>query len=411
MNSSKYSYSLFDITQWLVLLGAFSERWYELAAIITVNAIIVFRTGKLRVSPAILLLLAGVFVYSVIMIFAVGYQLDKFFQQFALMFIFTIGYYNFFMFNKYDLRSIFSKYLKLCYIVAFIGLIQFVVYAATGFNIMGVLYGKPAFEIVPRILRICSTFDEPSYFSTFLTPAIVYYLLSNGLSGVQKRQMYVIFGAVFLSFSSITYFIVVLVLVYKYMFYLEKLWVRTLAFVVVIVGAIYIFTSFSLEQSQSDEVSAFSGIQEKFTDTFNGFTQMDPDAFELLNLSSYATMTNLWVSINAPMRLTGTGLGTHVQNYNSLYQSDYAYYGLNSQDGYSLINRIFSEFGLIGIMVVLIWILYNFNKKSVINLAIAFLILSLLIRGGHYFRYGFIFYLYIYYYSNKINFSKWITEK
>ena len=58
----------------------------------------------------------------------------------------------------------------------------------------------------------------------------------------------------------------------------------------------------------------------KLQDTYEGFIAMDPDVFETLNMSSYATMVNVWVALNAPNRIMGTGLGTHELNYYREYK-------------------------------------------------------------------------------------------
>ena len=132
---------------------------------------------------------------------------------------------------------------------------------------------------------------------------------------------------------------------------------------------------------------------------------MDPDVFETLNMSSYATMVNVWVALNAPNRIMGTGLGTHELNYYREYKSDYIFYGLNAQDGYSLLNRLYSEFGVLGLILCL-WVIYrNYNLNNIINISVFFLILTLLIRGGHYVRYGFIFWAFLYYYSGSFIYS------
>lgn len=150
---------------------------------------------------------------------------------------------------------------------------------------------------------------------------------------------------------------------------------------------------------QSGEETAFSAIVMKLQDTYEGFIAMDPDVFETLNMSSYATMVNGVGSLNAPNRIMGTGLGTHELNYYREYKSDYIFYGLNAQDGYSLLNRLYSEFGVLGLILCL-WVIYrNYNLNNIINISVFFLILTLLIRGGHYVRYGFIFWAFLYYYS------------
>lgn len=148
--------------------------------------------------------------------------------------------------------------------------------------------------------------------------------------------------------------------------------------------------------------SIFKGITERIDDSLKGINNLEPIYFERLNLSSYALISNLWVAINAPNRIYGTGLGTHEQNYLNTYKSDYQYYGFNQKDGYSLFNRIFSEFGIIGLFVLFIFVFKWFNSRSFINICAFFLILSFILKGGHYVRYGLIFWTFMYYYSHKL---------
>ena len=89
------------------------------------------------------------------------------------------------------------------------------------------------------------------------------------------------------------------------------------------------------------------------------------------------------------------------QNYYSTYKSNFSGYGQNAQDGYSLVIRIFSEFGIIGVFFLFLFIIRNLNITNPINISVLFLIGQLLIRGGHYTLYGTIFFFFLYYYTSK----------
>lgn len=394
----KRNLNIVILTQWIIVIGIFTERYYELILILFVALLLSGMQKKIVFSKTLLLLAIGVFIYSLLALSYVAYPYQKFIQQFILLLVTSVAYYQFFTINQHNINDIFRKYLKVAYVVALLGIIQWVVFLSVRINIFQFLYSGNAIEIYPGIIRITSIIDEPSYLSTLLTPAAVYYSLKKNRIQTDKWQMYIIYLAIFLTLSTVTYVILVLFFIYKYLFYVRSAVYRVaftmLLFVIFLVGE---------KPLSNGEKTIFSDVILKISDSFAAFADMDPYVFESLNLSSYATMTNLWVAVNAPLRISGTGLGSHEQSYEYLYQSDFTYYGLNSKDGYSLANRIFSEFGVVGITALCIWLIRNYNKKNIINVAVLFLLLTLLIRGGHYTRYGLVFFVFMYYYTHKLS--------
>ena len=88
------------------------------------------------------------------------------------------------------------------------------------------------------------------------------------------------------------------------------------------------------------------------------------------------------------------------------YQSNFFQYGLNQTDAYSLFTRLYSEFGVIGIFLV-IYLLFKYrNTNNPINIAILIVFISYFIRGGHYFIYGVVFYAYLFYYTSSITINR-----
>lgn len=400
------TYPLKELLSWLILIGIVSERWYELAILLVVNIVIVATSKQLIYSKGLFFTFFAIATLSIINIRLVGYEYDKFIQQFILLSTYSLCYYNFFKYIDRDIDSFFKKYLKLAYYMSFLGLIQFGVYFLIGKDPFLFMYGRDAVpEIASRIMRVSSILTEPSQLSAMLTPALVVILLGGDKFkyALKPIQKWVIIGVIGLTFSTITYLIAVLIIGYKYIFYQKNNIVRIAAASLAIVILIYFSMSGSMGDSSSgsnkEGEGAFADMTMKIEDTFSAFKEIDPKAFELLNLSTYATMTNIWVAMNAPQRIAGTGLGTHSQNYYSSYKSDYSYYGLNSEEGYSLFNRIFSEFGMIGAILFIFFLFRNLNKKNIISIAVFFFILSQAIRGGHYIRYGVILYLFLFYYS------------
>lgn len=374
---------------WLVPIGIFFEFYLEFLCLLTA-LFLLFREGyKIKISKNLYFGLFFAIVYSVTLIILNHSPIVKYIQQLILIIPFVLGYGVYFNINRDSLDKIFQNYLKVAFIVAVLGIIQFLIYFATNINIFQFIYHRATTLIAPRFMRITSIIDEPGYLSYLLTPAICYYIF-NGVRGNFKKFA-TLFFCFLLTFSTASFLIFFLILIYK-------VWLRhkflVIGFFALIFFTVPLLLSSDIEDKNS---SGIDGIVMRIADTYNGVRDMDPHAFEALNASSYATLTNIWVAINADDRVFGTGLGTHESNYNQLYQSDYYLYGLNSKDGYSLFIRIFSEFGIIGCFIMLIFFLRNINTHNILNLCAFFILISFLLKGGHYVRYGLIFWFFLFF--------------
>lgn len=390
-----------NTAQWMIICGIFMERYYEIAILLFVTLINLCLYRQFQGGVKVVLVMLLVLVSSVISLLVYHYSPGKFIQQYILLFLTLTLYHSFFDLNVGDLKILFQKYLYIAYLVAFLGIIQAIVYYFSSINIFGFLYGRNNFEMVPGILRVTSIIDEPSYLSTLLTPAVAYYILSGENFGRKYffRQL-VLYICVFLTFSTITYFVITLLFFYKYLVYKRYFVAKVVAasFVVLCISGLAYLAS----TENSSDRGLFSDISLKLRETTSAMIEMDVDSFDDLNMSSYATMTNFWVALNAPGRLLGTGLGTHEQNYYSTYFSTSPFYGVNAPEGYSLFNRIFSEFGLVGLFILIFLLFSCYNRNNIINITVLFIVLTLLIRGGHYTRYGTIFFFFLFYYSSDI---------
>ena len=135
------------------------------------------------------------------------------------------------------------------------------------------------------------------------------------------------------------------------------------------------------------------------------------------HLSVYALASNAFVAFKAFLDnpLFGHGLGSHPISYDefiplivsgdSLAES---YYFVNKMDAGSLFFRLLSETGLVGIVAVLYFI-FRFrlkssenNKFQIISNSIFILFILQLLKQGHYFYNGLFFFVWIYYFSNKM---------
>ncbi|MBD5254142.1 MAG: hypothetical protein HDS51_07960 [Barnesiella sp.] len=389
-----------DLIEWLVVFGIYCNFYVEFCCMLCAIALSIknndYRTavGKKQV-----LLLSYIFLYSSVSIFFYSYAYSKFIQQFVLLSAFIFGYNILFNRLKYHLDSLLGKYLTITFCVASLGLVQFVIYYFTGHNILQFVYHSDADEVFPRIIRITSILDEAGYLSILLTPAVIYAIITKQVFVKRYLAIEICF---ILTFGAVSYLVIILAI----MFLIFRSFAKTK--LIITAGAVVLVT-FIAYQTASEYNSSHktkTGVIKRFEDTFQGFMELEPNNFEVLNMSSYAFLTNIWVAIHAPNRISGTGLGTHEQNYTSTYKSSHVYYGTNSTDGYSFFNRAFSEFGIVGCVLVLMFLFKNYNRYNVLNIMCLSILFSFLLKGGHYVRYGFIFWCYLYYYSGRSKYAE-----
>ena len=376
-------------TQWFILWGIVLGRYVEVLFLALFLAY-VYRAKGWKANNGIFIFFLLLGIHAVISNFMNGYSNQKSMQQLLLLFICIWGYFQFFSFYVHSVLEIWDKYMKLVYWISLIGIVQFIICLITGIDIF-----PTTFVPSSRIMRLHSFLFEPGTFATFISPALIYTLFHTSYWREFKARVIVIWIAEILTFTTIGYFIIALGLFFRFYVYFRKWRIILLPLV----------ATFLVMASSNPENSKFVGyhddllaaIRMKFFQSISAFNDFNPENFELLNASSYATMSNLWIANNAPNRILGTGLGTHELNYERGYQSDYSLYGLNKSDAYSLFIRIYSEFGFIGIIIAILLLKRFLCKESDISISILFFFIASAVRGGHYTMYGVIFFVYMYY--------------
>lgn len=388
----KIRYNNQDLSEWLIIISIFLSLFFEFVLLVVALFVCWRNNNQLKFSKNLLIFFILMLCYSIIDLFLVNYPFAKFIQQTILLIPFIFGYYIFFRIKKNRLENIFDKYLNVAYIISLLGLIQLIIFFITNKDIfIYFINGSPPI-VAPRFIRVRSILIEPGALALLITPALAYYILKSEY----KKRFLVILTAFILTFGAASYLIFFSIILYK-------IWQKNKKYILLagsLIVIFLIFNPFNTEDNRED-LTGFNGVINRFNETYEGFSDMDPHSFELLNLSTYATLTNLWVSLNSPNRISGTGLGTHYLNYSNLYQSNFENYGLSSDDGYALSIRILSEFGVIGLFIFLIFLFIFFNRKSIYNVSTLFILLTLFIRGGHYVLYGVIFWILFYYFTSK----------
>lgn len=380
-----------DCIQWLLLICISLGRYIEVTCLFLL--LFSYKWYKFKKIAAFFFLLL---IHFCITNYFVGYPIGKFVQQFILLLLISVSYYQFFMNYVPDLSKLWDKYIRLCVFLSYFGLIQFFIYILTNVDIS---FFMSFIDYAPQqSYRLRSYLLEPGYFATFIIPAVSYCFLQENYWKQHKHRIIILVIALLLTFATIGYFVMFFFLIYRY----RK---TILKYCYILMVPITMFVLFVLNYSTKEEGMETVGkaMVAKTSESINAFNYFEPEYFEALNLSTYALLTNLWVANEAPCRLTGTGLGTHEVNYRTEYQSNFFQYGLNQTDAYSLFTRLYSEFGIIGVILI-IYLLFKYrNSKNPINIAILLVFISYFIRGGHYFIYGVIFYAYLFYFTSSIS--------
>lgn len=379
-----------DCIQWLLLICISLGRYVEVAFLFLL--LFSYKWYKFKKIAIFFLLLL---IHFCITNSFVGFPINKFAQQFVLLLLLSVSYYQFFLNYVPDLYNLWDKYIRLCVFLSYFGFIQFLIYIYADIDIssfMSVLDYAPQ-----QSYRLRSYLLEPGYFVTFIIPAVSYCFLQKDYWKQHKHRTMVLVIALLLTFATIGYFVMFFFLIYQYR---KKILKYCYILLVPIIMFVFYIVNYSVKEDGVG--NSWKAMIAKTSESIHAFSDFEPEYFEVLNLSTYALLTNLWVANEAPCRLTGTGLGTHEINYEAEYQSDFLFYGLNQTDAYSLFTRLYSEFGVIGVFLV-IYLLFKYrNSENPINIAMLVVFSSYFIRGGHYFIYGVIFYAYLYYFTSAI---------
>lgn len=385
-----------------IVLGIFTE-------FISTLCIMVILLFNKKVLPVLtyktLIIIAIVFLWSIISITINNYELSKFFQQFILLVTVALSYSYILSILKNQYHILFAKYINIMFVISCLGLLQFIIFFIFHFDILFFsLEGiKPSYS-EGQFIKVSSIMREPGYLGSSLSPVIAFIIFDKNYFFKNKLKSILIFITFLLTFASISYTILALILFTKFILRLRKNARIIILIIFGTIASIFSYFNFVKEYDGAVEDGFFSAIFVKLSETINADNAKFADSYEEMNASTYALLVNKWVATNAPSRMFGTGLGTHEQSYKKLYSNNaYELYGLNSEDGYSLYNRIFSEFGYLGLVLLFIFLLKYLNTKNIINLSVLFFIIAGIIRGGHYTMYGTVMFFYLYYLTSKFN--------
>jgi O-antigen ligase len=248
--------------------------------------------------------------------------------------------------------------------------------------------------------RLHSLMLEPAHFAGIILPAFLFYLYN-----FKKYilRFIVIAISLILSFSSVGYIgILVCLVIVSSGSFLRKLIFVFAAYVLGLLSYTYI-----------------PNIKLRFDDTFSVYKNGDYD-FTGLNLSTYALLSNFYIanSVFNDSPIIGHGIGSHPISHKRYINGvtagesleNQGLTNINDEDANSLLLRLISEIGLLGIFGVLIFIILCYSKNKLhISECIIVYFLYKLFRDGHYFSPEMYFFVFMYVYIKKEASYKYIV--
>lgn len=365
--------------------------------------------NEFKINKKVGLLLMYIFISSIVVIVMYEYKFNKMIQQMIVITIIILSYWIFF--SKYGVIKIWNKYLKICKLFCLIGIVQWVIYYLFNINIFQRKYFFWGIEnnyiLSNRILYFSSMSGEPGNYAQVVMPA-VFYLIEKSLKVKKIKIQDLIFIISYIcTFTAIAFMGFIIYIFFKVIVLIKNKEIKKI---------FYGIGTFLIMLPSFIKIFNIGMIKIKIFETFSYILNLMDIDLNRVNLSTFALFSNLRAAILSKHFIFGNGLGTIQQvYYKYLANENYFFYGINSEDGYSMAVRIFAEFGLIGLLIIGCILIKNFyyDKKnflsSTINLSVTIGIISYLIRGGSYYMYGSIFFYIFLIFSKK--YRKCVNKK
>lgn len=336
-------------------------------------------------------------------------------KQFFGIILFSLALFSFVSEYRYRITNIVQAYYKLVLIITGISILQLVLFVLlkisfipqnilSGINVTGNIYFVPEmFEMFPRAVGL---YTEPAHFAIMTLPGVYIALmvLQRRTSDLQIHNKFIawfiLIGFV-LSFSLVGYLGLILCLLSIFAGKLKKNILSKIVIVLFFIGVFYSIT-------QTKLISKITSLPVMFTNIENyEYTSSD--------LTGFALASNIAVANKGleKSNYLGTGLNTHMDTYEevvySIFSNSQVIMELNNEDAASLFIRIISEFGIPGILALLIFF-YHFklgrnigpSSLKTINGMCLVVLISYSIRNGNYLGVNFMLFSALYYYSFKL---------
>ena len=381
--------------------------------IVAISLVIFFFYSKLRIfKPATYTL--GVFlIIALFNVLLKNNTVGLACKQIFILWIMYSFYYYILKFNRFDYERLFVIYLNIAFIVACIGLFQvisFVFRFRYGYDLSWLIphWGKDYLGYT--FVRMHSILPEPAQYGVAMMPAFfisLFNLMNLKKNFISLSKSSVILCSMFFTFSLVAY---TGVLFSGFLIFFRKgIRIKELVVaIVLIVALVHVYNT-------------VAEVRTRIDDSYNIVAYQDTDS---VNLSTFALYNNLMISIEnfSDHPFFGTGIGSHpviFDRYSKMdYENNLLLSDVNKGEAASMLLRLMSETGLLGLVLVIGFILkchvgFTKNPSAINHILISDGILSLffikLLRSGHYFNTGLPFFVLIYYY-NHVRFKARFTD-
>jgi len=391
--------------------------------------------AKFRFARELLWILIPLVLTGFLNIFIGNDTFGNFFKIFANIAINIIFYRYVIEYYNYDVKLMFSMYLKGAFIVSVVGLMQIAAYMVGieflynwGRKIL--LLNKWNIHPGGVGIRLNSTFSEPAYFGSSISPAFFiafYELIFRRQFFLTRFQAGAIVLAYFLTFSSLAYigiFITIILLAINFgavRYFFIAIPVSVILFVIA-------YNNIKEFRARTDGVKALfvDKIVEKELSgplSKNARLLVVSRVLTKIHGSSFVLYNNFHVAIENFKQnpLFGSGLGSHeiaFEKYNLNYMLA-GIYDFNAPDANSMFLRTLSEVGIMGILFIFLFVVKFFVSKSIgvqedetywlISNALLVIILTQLLRQGNYTFNGFMLYAWMYYF-NSVQYNEYLAK-
>ena len=341
--------------------------WY---LVMLVNFPLMLWVGAFRATAG-LLALAGLLLSSGCVGWLQGTDsLVLFSKQFLGIMTSALYFSCFFKLADDDVQNCFRRYVRGAYYVAWLGIFLL--------PLQAILAAAPP--------RLHSVLDEPATYAIVTLPALYYCLDRYRSERTHGKELFVFLVALLLSQSSVGFLGLLLSMALLF----GRSWKTSLAGAMVVVGsAAALYCSSPAFRVRADDTT----------------TAIQANSVEQTNLSTFALLSNAMVTQKVLQEhpLAGNGLGSHLLSHGK-YISDVPgieffhamiLHGrqtmdeLNAADANSLLLRILSEMGILGLVITLAFIarfrIAGAGPAAAISGAILVYFAAKLLRAGHYF--------------------------
>jgi hypothetical protein len=317
-------------------------------------------SGKFRLPVFLLILYAYIAIQTFIFNFT-EITLSASIMHFVGLILFSITSFSFVSAYRNRMIQMIQMYYKFCFVIACIAIIQTIMFVMTGvsLSLQQMLGGPSMAEMAPEILgilpRSIGTASEPATYAVMLIPGMfvsLLVLLGRGavLDLNSKIFALVVFAGFILSFSLIGFIGLGLSIgLLSLSGFWKSRFIGVLVAIGFVVGGIIAVSNLTI----GAKLTSLASMSLHPTE-FN-YTTSD--------LSGFALVSNVLVAQEGLSRSNylGTGLNTHATTYEDvipqLFDKSQVIFELNKNDAGSLFIRLTSEFGVPGLLFLILFLL------------------------------------------------------